>query len=309
MRKLEIWKLQVANYLPNEEAAMLLYTSLRGEAEEELEWVDLKKVNHPNGIDSIVETLKKPLQTREIYLKRRYLFEFEAIQRQPNESIRAFTNRYHRCERTLVAVGIDVTTMYDSESRGARLLDRLRLNLDQQRRILVGSGQSIEFEASRDAAILQFPDHRPTPYVTHAKEFEWGNKSNDRARHDGSTSSTSSSSSSFQKGHKGKGKGGSGKDGYRKGGPTPRSAYVAEHGEEEDEGNEANGDLETIEETNEEEQEEYASVEEEAEGQQGEQEDVDESDLELAAHCLTVTARRLNGLRLGRKFSGGKSLA
>eukprot|EP00434_Breviolum_minutum_P022664 symbB.v1.2.020001.t1/scaffold1659.1/size107071/3 len=309
MRKLEIWKLQVANYLPNEEAAMLLYTSLRGEAEEELEWVDLKKVNHPNGIDFIVETLKKPLQTREIYLKRRYLFEFEAIQRQPNESIRAFTNRYHRCERTLAAVGIDVTTMYDSESRGARLLDRLRLNLDQQRLILVGSGQSIEFEAIRDAAILQFPDHRPTPYVTHAKEFEWGSKSNDRARHDGSTSSTSSSSSSFQKGHKGKGKGGSGKDGYRKGGPTPRSAYVAEHGEEEDEGNEANGDLETIEEINEEEQEEYASVEEEAEGQQGEQEDADESDLELAAHCLTVTARRLNGLRLGRKFSGGKSLA
>jgi len=42
MRKLEIWKLQVSNYLPNEEAAMLLYTSLRGEAEEELEWVDLK---------------------------------------------------------------------------------------------------------------------------------------------------------------------------------------------------------------------------------------------------------------------------
>ena len=126
MRKLEIWKLQVSNYLPNEEAAMLLYTSLRGEAEEELEWVDLKKVNHPNGIDFIAETLKKPLQTREIYLKRRYLFEFEAIQRQPNESIRAFTNRYHRCERTLAAVGIDVTTMYDSESRGARLLDRLR---------------------------------------------------------------------------------------------------------------------------------------------------------------------------------------
>ena len=38
-------------------------------------------------------------------------------------------------------------------------------------------------------------------------------------------------------------------------------------------------------------------------------EEADENDLELAAHCLTVTARRLNGLRLGRKFSGGKSLA
>ena len=308
MRKLEIWKLQVANYLPNEEAAMLLYTSLRGEAEEELEWVDLKKVNHPNGIDFIVETLKK-LQTREIYLKRRYLFEFEAIQRQPNESIRAFANRYHRCERTLAAVGIDVTTMYDSESRGARLLDRLRLNPDQQRLILVGSGQSIEFEAIRDAAILQFPDHRPTPYVTHAKEFEWNSRRNDRGRHDGTTSSSSSSTSSSQKGSKGKGKGNGGKDGSRKGNPYTRSAYVAEHGEEDDDKADAPGDLETIEEHQDEEEEEYASVEEAADDPSGEPDEADETDLELAAHCLTVTARRLNGLRLGRKFNGGKSLA
>lgn len=119
----------MANYLPNEEAAMLLYTSLCGEAEEELEWVDLRKVNHPNGIDFIVETLKKPLQTREIYLKRRYLFEFEAIQRQPNESIRAFTNRYHRCERTLAAVGIDVSTMYDAESRGGKTIGQTSVEL------------------------------------------------------------------------------------------------------------------------------------------------------------------------------------
>ena len=40
------------------------------------------------------------------------------------------------------------------------MLDRLRLNLNQQRLILVGSGQSIEFEAIRDAATLHFPDHR-----------------------------------------------------------------------------------------------------------------------------------------------------
>ena len=90
----------------------------------------------------------------------------------------------------------------------------------------------------------------------------------------------------------------------------PRSAYVAEHGEEDDEKADAPGDLETIEEQqDEEEEEEYASVEEAADDPSGEPEEADETDLELAAHCLTVTARRLNGLRLGRKFSGGKSLA
>eukprot|EP00913_Durusdinium_trenchii_P000525 g481.t1 len=34
-----------------------------------------------------------------------------------------------------------------------------------------------------------------------------------------------------------------------------------------------------------------------------------EEDLALAAHCLTVTARRLSGLKLGRKFTTGKSPA
>lgn len=175
---------------------------------------------------------------------------------------------------------------------------------------MVGSGQSVEFDAIRDAAILQFPDHRPTPYVTHAKEFEWNSRSNDRGRNDGSTSSNSSTASSSQKGNKGKGKGSGGKDGYRKGGQNPRTAYVTEHGEEEDDKPDANGDLDTIEENNEEDEEEYASAEDhEGEEAQDEPDEADENDLELAAHCLTVAARRLNGLRLGRKFSGGKSLA
>lgn len=79
------------------------------EAEEELEWVDLKKVNQLNSKDFIVETLKRPLHAREIYLKRPYLFEFDAI-----SSMRASVPSPR--QRTLA-----VTTMYDSESRGARV--------------------------------------------------------------------------------------------------------------------------------------------------------------------------------------------
>lgn len=62
--------------------------------------------------------------------------------------------------------------MYDSESRGARLLDRFRLNLDQQRLILVASGQSLEFDVIREAAQIQFPDHHRTPPVMYSKEFD-----------------------------------------------------------------------------------------------------------------------------------------
>jgi hypothetical protein len=62
-------------FAPPNEAAMLLYGSLKGEAEEELEWCDVSKTNDVRGID--VEALRQPLTTKAIYLKRRYLHENE----------------------------------------------------------------------------------------------------------------------------------------------------------------------------------------------------------------------------------------
>jgi hypothetical protein len=61
------------------------------------------------------------------------------------------------------SVQINVDGMYDSESRGARLLERMRLGLEQQRLILVAANQSLEFDVIQEAAQVQFPDHRPTP--------------------------------------------------------------------------------------------------------------------------------------------------
>ena len=81
-RKIEVWRIQIAAYLPPKEAAMLLYVSLKGEAEEELEWRDVSLINNEKGIDYIIDTLKQPLMTKAIYLKRRYLHEYEYVQRQ-----------------------------------------------------------------------------------------------------------------------------------------------------------------------------------------------------------------------------------
>ena len=57
-RKIEVWTIQVSAYLPPNEAAMLLYVSLKGEAEEELEWCDIKKINADNGVQYIVDTFE-----------------------------------------------------------------------------------------------------------------------------------------------------------------------------------------------------------------------------------------------------------
>ena len=98
-RKVSVWRLQVAAYMPANDAAMTLLASLKGKAEEELESCDLATINCEQGIDNILNTLRSTLQTRTIYQKRRFIHEFEHASRFNNESIRAFVNRYQRIER------------------------------------------------------------------------------------------------------------------------------------------------------------------------------------------------------------------
>ncbi|CAK9054043.1 unnamed protein product [Durusdinium trenchii] len=112
-RKVRVWQVQIKSYLPANEAAMALYVSLRGEAEEELEHADLSLINHKDGIDFILDSLRTPLMTRAIYLKRRYLSEFEQLNRFSGGTIRSFCNRYARTERNLRSVQINVESMYD----------------------------------------------------------------------------------------------------------------------------------------------------------------------------------------------------
>ena len=104
-------------------------------------------------------------------------------------------NRYRRVEQSLLAVGVNVGLTYDAESRGSRLLDRARLTPEQQWLILVGSGQSLSFDAIKAALMLQFPEHKAAPPVagrdsTNAPFQKGAGKSS------GTTSSSSSSTSS-----------------------------------------------------------------------------------------------------------------
>ncbi|CAE7210450.1 GIP [Symbiodinium necroappetens] len=129
-RKVALWQLQVRSYMSPAEAALALYTSLGGEAEEELEHIDLKRLYSKTGIEFLLEQLRGPLQAKQIYPKRKYLSDYEA----------------------LLSIGIDVGLTYDAESRGSRLLDRAKLSHEQQRMVLVGTGQSLNFEAGSDRA-------------------------------------------------------------------------------------------------------------------------------------------------------------
>ena len=162
-RKLSVWQLQIQSYMNRREAALLLFTSLSGEAEEELENCDLAKVNSATGIEYIQEQLRQGLQTKLVYQKRKLLADHESIVRQNNESIRAFANRYRRTERALTSVGVNVEGMYDDESRGNRLLERSRLSPENQRLALIGSRYSLNFDAILESLCMSFPEHKQAP--------------------------------------------------------------------------------------------------------------------------------------------------
>ena len=304
-RKLTVWRRQIASYLPPNEAAMMLYVSLKGEAEEELEHASLDRIDSEGGVDYILETLRAPLMVKGIYLKRKFLDEFERLQRRHGESVKSFCNRYHRVERPLQSVGVDTSHMYDTEAAGSRLLDRLRLGIDAQRMILVATSQSLRYQDVKDAAEIQFPDHRPTPPVVYTRDFDKDDKPQQPR------DSNKPNSNYRPPAQQGKGQ--------QKGKPSQNSAfvkktYVAETGENADDAKDDTQDDPAANDGPNENDEDAFEGQDDPEYQQAADDDEDGQDgdvfheLQEAANCLTVTARRLQGLTLGRKFTGGKTI-
>ena len=58
-------------------------------------------MDHEDGINYIVETLTAPLMVKGIYLRRKYLDDFERLNRRNGKSIKSFTNRLPPRERSL----------------------------------------------------------------------------------------------------------------------------------------------------------------------------------------------------------------
>lgn len=96
-KKIRIWQLQVRNYVSAADSALMLFTSLTGEAEQEVEHIDLAKVNTKDGVDYLLDALRGPLQQKELFQKRKLLSDYEMVGRMNHESFRQYINRYRRC--------------------------------------------------------------------------------------------------------------------------------------------------------------------------------------------------------------------
>ena len=271
------------------EASLQLYNALSGEPEQELEHAPLESINSAQGITYILDQLRGPMSQRLVYQKRKYLSDFENINRYPNEHLRAFVNRYRRTERNLSAVDISVSAMYDSEARGSRLLDRSRLSPQDQRLVLVGSRYSLTFEDISESLAMQFPDFKPPPPV-----MGRDGQMITRAKGTGKFGNQGQQAPTQDQKHSG-GKGG-GKPGARKVSVTEAGAEAGEQAL--DEGDEGGSDN----------PENNQAADDDHNDDPGDDDgDPDQGDdLDDLAQVLTVTARRLASVRLGRKFSGNK---
>ena len=307
-KKVQVWMLQMKSYATDEDTALAFFTSLSGEAELEVEHLDLSQVQAKNGVQYVLDALREPLQQKQLFQKRRLLNEFESVARNNGESIRGYINRYNRVVRDLEAIGITTTGMYDSESRGYRLLERSRLAPDLQRLVLIAAGNSLQYEKITDALLLQFPDFKQPPAVfyhgssTSAPSYHQSSKGSSKGSARSSSSSSSFTSSTQSSSGKSSSKG-------KYSGQHPKRVFQAEQvGSEQ---------LPAIPETAdgaEFEGQETEDFQDAEDGQDGAHdtaehydeagEDLDEEAVMDLANVLTVTSKRLQATVLGRKFTG-----
>ena len=196
-KKVKIWEIQMRPYASKKDQALLLYNSLTGDAEQELEHMAIEEVHQENGIELILQRLRTPFEQRSVFQKRKFPFEYENERRYQGELIRTYI-------RNLKAVGVDVTACYDGEALGSRLLDRSGLTVESQRLVLIGTNQNLELEAIAEALTLQYPDFRGPPPVA-GRDGRDGRENNSSKGHGKQQRPASLASTSSGKGSSGKG--------------------------------------------------------------------------------------------------------
>ena len=300
VKKIDIWKLQVAPFMSRKEMALALYNSLQGEAEQELEYTPIEEFYVDDGVEKIVAALKGPMEQKAVYQKRKFLSEFENIRRYAGETMRSYVNRYRRTQRCLKSVGVDVSLTYDQESMGSRLLDRSGLSQEGQRLILVGTQQKLDFELVVESMMLQYPEFRGAPPVISRDGSAVSKGSGKGSGRTMSSSTTASSSSSMASSRSSSS---TGKGSFGKGSFVRKQVHVTEI----DQGDQQEDEefLDPIEEGDE--QNDVSDQNQPDDDGQTYDEDADQQeDLDLGelAQVLTLTAKKLSNVTLGRKFTG-----
>lgn len=232
-----------------------------------------------------------PFQSKKESALRQYLHQFEMMRRYPGESMWQYANRFRRSQRALASVGVNITATYDDEALGTRLLDRAGQSHQDQRMILASTMQSLDFSKIVEALTLQWPEFRPPPPVVGAsgpretpKGISKGRPSSSSSSSLASTSTAPSRSTTYSSG---------------KPGSFVKRTYVAEHDDMPEE--ESLPVVDEEDDTPQDDQPDEPPLYDPEEDDPDQQEDL--PNLAEVAEVLTLTAKKLSGLTLGRKFT------
>lgn len=84
-KKVKIWQIQMTPYASAADQALLLWGSLTGDAEQEVEHLTIEEVHCAGGIDTILRKQQIPFEQRAVFQKRKFLHEFESLRRYPGK--------------------------------------------------------------------------------------------------------------------------------------------------------------------------------------------------------------------------------
>ena len=195
-------------------------------------------------------------------------------------------------------MGLNVSLTYDQESRGCRLLDRAKLSPEAQRLVLVGTGQRLDFDSVKSALLMQCPEHKaPPPLFIHGQLQHRPGKGPSYGK-GGDKSFGGQSGHGFGQARKGNGK-------FTKKVFQTTAESNAESAEQHDD---PGDDLNAIEEEDQEgETADFDEPPPEESAVDSEQPEGDDPDIDNLIQVLTVTAKKLAAITLGRKWSGQPS--
>jgi len=164
LRKVDMWRRHIIEFMPLREAALRLIDGLQGEAEDEAELLDVEKIdNEDSGIDYIIEEMKRAFSERDHHRKTKLLTDHERVRRNQGAAIRTYINRYRRVEASLREIGIDVARTYDPEARGHRLLETCFIGPEARRNVITMCQGKFDFDRVSAALLELYPENRAAP--------------------------------------------------------------------------------------------------------------------------------------------------
>ena len=162
-RKVQVWKREISKYMEMSQAGLRLYVAFSRDAEEETRYLVIDQIDDGNGVDYIVEAMRRNFAEKNHPRKSKLLTDHERIRRYAGESTRAYINRYKRVELALREIGINIAASYDAEARGHGLLETAMVGPTERRNIITMIQDVFEFNLVADALVELFPDSRPPP--------------------------------------------------------------------------------------------------------------------------------------------------